>query len=233
MFEATAPAFVTGYRSTYPYVWTKALGGDLFTPDSKICLGYRPNGHRADMRGQIGEVLLFDRVLDPAERADLEAYLAAKWTRTSGIDGHLYDNAVFDVAEGAALDLAGARANVTVTGSGSVTNGVLGAGFVVSPAGDAAVGELDLRGNTFASGATYRVTVSGGLSDRILAGGDLSGLTVVPATDAEITGKTYVIATGAITQKPALSGFPDKFKLIQQGDDLLLTSVGGTVLLLK
>jgi autotransporter-associated beta strand protein len=233
MHEATAPNVATGYRSTYPYVVSKTLAGNWATTDSKLCVGYRPGGHRADMRGQIGEVLLFDRLLSPAERADLENYLVAKWTRAGGSDEHLYDNAVFDVAAEATLNLGGARVNITVTGSGTVTNGVLGADFVISPAGDDAVGALALRGVTITAGAVYRLTIDGDACDRLLIDGDLSALTVIPAINAEITGRSYVIATGAITHKPALSGFPEKFKLIQQGDDLLLTSVGGTMILLK
>ncbi|MDD2462350.1 MAG: hypothetical protein PHT98_14830, partial [Kiritimatiellae bacterium] len=211
---------------------SKTLGGNWATSDTPLCLGYRPNTHRTTFRGQIGEVLLFDRLLSATERADIEDYLVNKWTRPDGAEG-LFDGAVFDVAAGATLDLGGARSGITVTGSGTLANGTLGAGFIISPAGDDAIGELALSGVTFSAGAEYRLTILGATSDRLLTGGDLSALTVVPATDAEITGTSYVIATGAITGKPALNGFPEKFKLLQQGNDLLLTSIGGTVLMLR
>ena len=232
MMDATATNIITGWRSGgVPSRVSKTLGGNWATSDTPLCLGYRPNTHRTTFRGQVGEVLLFDRLLSEQERVDVEDYLVNKWTR-SGAEA-LFDGAVFDVAAGATLDLGGARSGVTVTGSVTLANGTLSAGFIISPAGDDAVGELALSGVTFGEGATYRVTTSGGLSDRLLVSGDLSALTVVPATDAEITGSTYVIATGAITAKPVLSGFPDKFKLLQQGDDLLLTSKGGTLIQLK
>ena len=233
MMDATATNIITGWRSGgVPSRVSKTLGGNWATSDTPLCLGYRPNTHRTTFRGQIGEVLLFDRLLSATERADIEDYLVNKWTRPGGAEG-LFDGAVFDVAAGATLDLGGARSGITVTGSGTLANGTLGTGFIISPAGDDAIGELALSGVTFSAGAEYRLTILGATSDRLLTGGDLSALTVVPATDAEITGTSYVIATGAITGKPALNGFPEKFKLLQQGNDLLLTSIGGTVLMLR
>ncbi|HQC78876.1 MAG TPA: hypothetical protein PLH92_19410, partial [Mycobacterium sp.] len=233
MMEATAADIITGWRSGgVPSKVSKVLGGDWVTVDTPICLGYRPHTHRTTFRGQVGEVLLFDRLLSEQERADVEDYLVNKWTRADGAEG-LFDGAVFDVAAGATLDLGGARSGVTVTGSGTLANGTLGAGFIISPAGDDAIGELALNGVTFSAGVEYRLTVLDTASDRLLVDGDLSALTVVPATAAELTGTSYVIATGAITGKPALSGFPEKFKVIQQGNDLLLTSIGGTVLMLR
>ena len=233
MMDSTATNLFTGWRSGgLPNKVSKTLGGNWATVDTRLCVGYRSTLHRDTFRGQIGEVLLFDRLLTEAERADLEDYLVNKWTRPGGADG-LFNGAVFNVAAGATLDLGGARTNITVTGTGAVTNGTLGTGFVISPAGDSALGELALSGVTFTAGAQYRLTTSGNSSDRLLIDGDLSALTVVPATGAQITGKTFVIATGAITRKPALSGFPDKFLLRKQGNDLLLTTAGGALLLLK
>ena len=233
MMDSTEANYLTGWRSGgAPNKVSKTLIGNWATADTKLCIGYRSNTHRDTFRGQIGEVLLFDRLLTEAERADLEEYLVNKWTRPDGGDG-LFGGAVFNVAAGATLDLGGARAAVTVTGSGTVTNGTLGSGFVISPAGDGAVGELTLAGITLGAGSTYRLTVIGATCDRLRVSGDLSALTVVPATGAAVTGSSYVIATGAITAKPALSGFPEKYKLIRQGEDLVLTSVGGTLLLLN
>lgn len=233
MMDATATNLFTGWRSGgAPNRVSKTLLGNWATVDTPLCVGYRPNTHRDTFRGQIGEVLLFDRLLTEQERADVEDHLVNKWTRQGGGDD-LFDGASFDVAAGATLDLGGARDNVAVTGSGTLANGTLGDGFVISPAGDDAVGEMTLSGVAFGAGSVYRLTVIGAACDRLLVDGDLSGLTVVPATGAEITGSVYVIATGAITAKPALSGFPEKYKLIQQGQDLLLTTSGGTIILLK
>jgi len=224
-------AWRTGVAPTN-VAWTTT--STLNTGASRFLIGQRPAvADRADFRGQVGEVLVFDRLLTATERAGLEEYLVSKWMSAGGANRG-FEGVTFDVAAGATLDLGGINKNVTVTGSGTVTNGTLGAGFVISPAGDSAVGELDLTGTAVGTGAQYRLTTSGGgASDRLLINGDLSGLTVVPATEDTVAGGTYVIATGAITQKPALSGFPEKFKLVQSGENLLLTSLGGTLIRLK
>ncbi|MDA3927075.1 MAG: autotransporter-associated beta strand repeat-containing protein [Kiritimatiellae bacterium] len=205
------------------------------TGNSRWFIGQRPNTvNRSDFRGQIGELLLFDRLLTEAERIDLQDYLVNKWMLPEGTGADsFYNGVVFDVAAGATLDLEGTRDNLTVTGSGTLANGTLGAGFVISPAGDSAIGELALSNISFVAGAEYRLTTSDNTSDRLLVDGDLSALTVVPATDAEMTESSYIIATGAIIGKPILSGFPSKFKIIRTGADLLLTSSGGTLIIIR
>jgi autotransporter-associated beta strand protein len=232
MMASTATNEVTGWRSGgLPPKVLKTLGGNWATaPDAPLHLGYRfGTTARLDFRGQIGEVLLFDRLLTDDERIDLENYLVNKWTRTDGANS-LFAGTTFDVAAGATLDLSGAREGITITGTGTLTNGTLSAGVVLSPAGDAAVGTLALGAVTLSSGSVYRLTTSGSSSDRLLVDGDLSALTIVPATNDEVPSGTYIIATGTITRKPVLSGFPDKFKLLLQGNDLLLTTVGGSII---
>jgi len=216
-----------------PTTATFTLANSLATANSPFFIGQRPTvADRGDFRGQIGEIMVFDRLLTDGERNDLNDYLVAKWLKTNGTN-ELFSSVAFDVAEGAVLDLNGARADVVVTGSGTISNGLLASGFVISPAGDDAVGTLTLNHVTIGAGTVYRLTTLGGTSDCIVADGDLSALTIVPATDAVITGNNYVVATGAITHKPMLNGFPEKFSLIRRGADLLLTSSGGSVLLIR
>jgi len=191
-------------------------------------------GGTANTGGKVAEVLLFDRVLNEAELADVKNYLIIKWVSGSQSDGTEFDGVTFDVSVGATLDLGGnERSGITVTGSGAIVNGTLGDGFIISPAGDDAIGELAFDNVTFGVGTEYRLTTIGNDSDCILVDGDLSALTIVPATDDPPTGKSYVIATGNITGRPTLDGFPSKYKLLKQGNDLLLTSTGGTVLILR
>ena len=148
-------------------------------------------------------------------------------------------DAEVNLADGATLDLNGASNKVAVvTGTGTVANGTLAAGTVISPAGDGAVGTLALDGVSVAGGVTYRLTVSGAQSDRLTFTGalDLSGVTVVPSTAAEYTASTYVIASadgGFTGEKPAASGFPSKYKIIKRGTDLLFTSLGGTLIIFR
>ncbi len=143
------------------------------------------------------------------------------------------------LAAGTLLDLNGGDYKVgTVTGTGTVSNGTLSADTVISPAGDAAVGTQFLEGVTLASGVTYRLTVIGAECDCLASSGtlDLSGVTVVPATGNELTSPNYVIAHadgGFVGTKPAVSGFPSKYKVIHSGADLLLSTFGGSMILLR
>ena len=227
----TSEVWRTGSGQNYKTFTAK---GNYNTAESRFIIGNRIRDTKGSAaRGQIGEILIFKRALPEADRADLEAYLAAKWTNPNGA-ADPFAGATFDIAPGATLDLNGNRANITVTGTGTVTGGTLGAGFIISPAGDAAIGELTLSGITLGSGAQYNLTVNGTAADRLFIDGDLTNLTIIPATANEVTGGTYIIATGAITGKPTLSGeFPSKYKLRMSGADLLLTSDGGTLFLLK
>ena len=126
-----------------------------------------------------------------------------------------YSGTAFDLAAGGTLDLGGGSCAIgTLTGSGTVTNGA------------------------FAAGSVYRVKIDGATSTCVAFDGvDLANLTVMPAdaASAEPTATTYLIATGSINAKPALSGFPEKYKLNIRGGgtQLLLTSQSGAVLLLK
>ena len=125
-----------------------------------------------------------------------------------------------------------------ITGTGTVTNGTLGAGSVISPAGDADTGILKLEGVTFAGPVQYHVTADGTDSDCLTSTGalDVTGLVVIPADGTVLTAVTYVIARadGGITGKATLgAGVPSKYKLMRKGNELWLTSLGGTVMILK
>jgi len=143
------------------------------------------------------------------------------------------------IAAGATLDLDGSGALIPLlSGGGTVSGGTLAAGTVISPAGDAAIGTLALNNVTLAEGVIYRLTVSGEQSDALTSSGtlDLTGLTVVPANDTEYTAATYVIAQAAggfSGEKPAVSGFPSKYKVIRKSTELVLTSQSGMVILLR
>jgi autotransporter-associated beta strand protein len=117
------------------------------------------------------------------------------------------------VAGSATLDLGGGTNNLaSVAGSGTVSNGILAANSV------------------------YRVKIEGSACTCLtFADVAVSGLTVMPADAASAAPSfhTYVIATGAFTGKPALAGFPAKYALQIKGEQLVLTSQSGTMIMLR
>lgn len=188
-----------------------------------------------DWQGRDAEDLsLYEVPTDPGD--------GSLFTRTA--TNPLAMESVFAEAEvrletGTTLDLNGESCAVgLLTGGGSVINGTLASGTVLSPAGDEAIGTLALDGVTLSEGTTYRVTVSGATSDCLTSTGtmDFSQVLIVPATDAELTESTYVIAQAAggfAGDKPAISGFPSKYKIVRTATEMRLTSQGGSVMLLK
>ncbi|MBP7638611.1 MAG: hypothetical protein KBA18_12100, partial [Kiritimatiellae bacterium] len=139
-------------------------------------------------------------------------------------------------AAGATLDLGGATQTVhSVTGSGTLSNGVLAAGTVLSPAGDGTIGTLALSGVTLVPGTHYRAD----LGDRLDVAGalDISGLIVtVNNPEALDRSQTYTLiqTTTGITGVPTLdTDLPSGWKLVRRANALLLLSEGGTVLLLR
>jgi autotransporter-associated beta strand protein len=168
----------------------------------------------------------YERLIDPGDGSLLT---------TTPIESDSLQDIPVDIAPGAVLDLNGGRQRVhSITGGGTVTNGVLAAGCVLSPAGDAATGVLTLS-DVAPGAATYRVTLRGAEADGLAftAPADLSALTVVPsdALSLDPGGRDYVIVTAPSFTggKPALSGFPPKWKLLVRGGELHLTAIGGTL----
>ncbi len=150
--------------------------------------------------------------------------------------GHLLADTDVNLAAGATLDLGGATQTVhSVTGTGTVSNGVLASGTVLSPAGDGTVGTLAFFGVTLVPGTHYRAD----LGDRLDVTGalDISGLIVtVNNPEALDRSQTYTLiqTTTGITGAPALdTPLPSGWKLVRRNNALLLLSEGGAVLLLR
>jgi len=64
---------------------------------------------------------------------------------------------------------------------------------------------------------------------------DLSGVTIVPAGGGIPTASSYVIAhaDGGISGvKPSIAGFPRKYSVLRNGNDLILGQ-NGTILILR
>ena len=154
----------------------------------------------------------------------------------STIIGRLLADTDVNLAAGATLDLGGATQTIhSVTGTGTVSNGVLASGTVLSPAGDGTVGTLAFSGVTLVPGTRYHADL-GDLLD-ISGALDISGLIVsVNNPEALDRSQTYTLiqTTTGITGAPALdTPLPSGWKLVRRNNALLLLSEGGAVLLLR
>ena len=163
--------------------------------------------------------------------------------------GHLLADADVALAAGAVLDLNASTQTVrSVTGAGIVSNGLLAAGTVLSPAGDGAVGTIALSGVSFVPGVQYRAD----LGDRLDVTGafDITGMiltilnpealvrtqtyTLIQTTDGLSGNPSLNPSTGGLSGTPTLNTtLPLGWKLVSSGNALVLLSDRGTVLLLK
>lgn len=150
--------------------------------------------------------------------------------------GHLLADADVALAAGATLDLNGNTQTVhSVSGAGTVSNGVLAADTVLSPAGDGVVGTLALSGVSLVPGTRYHADL-GDLLD-VTGPLDVTGLLVSinnPAALERSQRYTLIRTTGGITGAATLdTELPSGWKLLRSGNDLLLFPSSGTLIKLK
>ena len=147
--------------------------------------------------GQIGEVLVYDRVLSAGERQSVEAYLSHKWLGTA-MPNLLPANSDLTVAAGATLDLNGqAQTLASLGGEGSVIGGGLSVTGQTAPGGAGAVGTLSLPSAPDLSGNLLIDARANGTCDRLVVTGDLdvSQLALVIADTEQLGNLVYTIAT--------------------------------------
>ena len=194
-------------------------------------------GLLVDYTGQPGETDALDRfqIMEDPGNGSLFTWTPDK----SLINAELLDTAQVNLDPGTFLDLGGGAHQVgLLTGTGTVMDGTLADGTVISPAGDDAIGTMGIENVTFAQGVTYRLTTDGtGASDCLISTGvlDLSGVTIVPVGGVVPSASSYVIAhaDGGISgAKPKIVGFPPKYSVLRNGKDLILGQ-NGTILILR
>ena len=185
-------------------------------------------GFGVDRLGRgLKDTACYEPLIDPGDGSFLT---------TGTIEDDPFQDVPVDIAPGAALDLNGiAQCVQFITGGGTVTNGALAAGSVLSPGGDDATGTLTLSDVTLGA-VVYRATLRDAAAD-VLAFTqpvDLSALVIVPsdALSLAASGRDYIIATAPsfTGTRPVLSGFPSRWKVIVRGTELHLTALGGTCL---
>ena len=181
-------------------------------------------------RGEVAEILVFDRKLTETERQSVEIGLMAKWFPPAGSGYIIPQNADVSVAAGAMLDLGGGAVTIaSLSGGGSVSNGALTVTGNVSPAGTLRLpGAPSLTGslvlNIAANGTCDSLTVSGAL--------DVHQLALVlnlPGTRPAVTSYTLVSASGGVTGKFASASMPRPWKLVYGASSIRLVYVSGTL----
>ena len=184
-------------------------------------------------RGDVAEILVFDRTLTTLERQTVEAALMAKWFPTDS-GSVLPSSAAVTVRAGGTLDLAGGAFTVaSLAGGGCVSNGTLTVTGTVAPDGVLSVtaavqftGTLEL--NVRADGTCDSLAVAGAL--------DLSGLTLtlnLPAEPPTVGSYTLISATGGIQGTFEQTSVPKPWGLIMEPTAVRLTYASGTFMILK
>ena len=155
---------------------------------------------------------------------------------TAAAPGDTLASVDLTVAAGATLDLGGTTQAIhSVSGTGTISNGIIAAGTVLSPAGDGTVGTLSLSGVSLAPGVQYRAD----LGDLLNVTGplDVSGMTLhLNNPEALNRTQTYILiqTTDGVTGLPTLDApLPSGWKLLRQNNALLLTMEGGTQLIIR
>lgn len=149
--------------------------------------------------GDIGEVLVYDRALDAAERQAVEAYLSHKWLG-AGVPGRLPATANITLEAGATLDLNGqAQALAGLTGVGAVVGGSVAVSGPIAPGGSGTVGSLSFTHAPVLAGTLLVDVRADGTCDQLVVTGDLdvSQLALVIADTAQLGTAAYTIATCA------------------------------------
>jgi hypothetical protein len=150
-------------------------------------------------RGDVGEILVYDRRLSELERQTVEAALMTKWFLPTA-SAVLPATAAVTVASGATLDLAGSTVSIaSLTGAGVVTNGQLSVTGAVTP-----TGTLTLPDAPTLTGTLAMDVIGDGTGDRVNVAGalNLSSLTLalaLPTGKPAVTTYTLISAPGGVT----------------------------------
>jgi len=185
-------------------------------------------------RGEVAEILVYNRQLTEDERQAVEIGLMAKWFPATGNITGFLPGAAVSVAAGAMLDIGGGSITITaLSGGGSVTNGALTVTGPVSPDGT-----LKIPGSPNLTGTLTLDIAANGTCDSIAVNGALnvSGLALVlnlPETKPSVAFYTLVSAEGGITGTFESATVSGPWKLVYGPTSIRLLYVSGTQLTIK
>ncbi len=190
--------------------------------------------------GYIGEIIIYTRVLNETERAEVYAYLNAKWMNPAGIgtpapgaSDLLATNAAVAVAASATLDLGGQSHTVaTLQGSGTITNGAVTAS--IHPGGVGQTGTLDVAQATLSG--TLVIDTTSTTSDCLQVTGDLdlSGLRLEFSETCQLNNFTQyqiITYTGELTAPFGAVDIPGSWEVRYTNDkEVKLICNSGTMI---
>ncbi len=184
-------------------------------------------------RGDVAEILVFDRKLTETERQSVEAALMAKWLPAAGAGPILPQTAAVSVAEGATFDLSGGTVTIgSLSGGGAVSSGVLTVTGTVSPEGT-----LRLPGAPSLPGTLVLDVAANGTCDSVIVAGtlDVSGLALVlnlPETRPTVSTYTLVTAPGGVAGRFENVLMTGPWRLVYGPTSIRLVYYVGTMILL-
>jgi len=188
--------------------------------------------------GSIGELLVYEKALSDAERAQVYSYLNGKWMIPGGgvpsITNIIASDAVVTVDTGATVDFGGQGQTFAVLqGNGLVTNGAATATLAIAPGGTNQIGTLTVAQVTLAGHLVIDADV--GASDHLDVIGDLDLSRVdlqLAATATPGIFKQYAIATctGELIAPFASVNLPGAWHIRYTGQQVLLICRTGTMI---
>ncbi len=209
------------------------------------CYWYNSHPERF-YKGEVGEMIVYNRVITDAERLLIEEYLRLKWMDAdSTIVNYLPEGSSLALDNNGTLNLGGTTQTFgDVTGSGAITRGHSIVTGSIRPGGDGVVGTLGFDGFEQQT-ATYYADLdqdSEAPCDTVTISGtgtvDLDGLTINVNPLAQPTSilKFKVMSTaGTFTGTPTLTGVTTYWTAVigDSGQSLYLKYSSGTVLMFR
>jgi autotransporter-associated beta strand protein len=185
-------------------------------------------------RGDVAEILVYDRQLTDEERQTVELSLMAKWFPAVGSGSILPPSAGVSIAAGATLDLSDGTVTIaSLAGGGTVSNGALTVTGDVSPEGTLTFAETPTLTGTLtldilANGSCDSLAVNGPI--------DVSALDLnlnLPETAPSVGSYTLVSATGNVTGAFESASVPSPWTLVYEPSAIRLVYASGTLILLR
>ena len=184
-------------------------------------------------KGEVAEILVYDRVLSDVERHSVELALMAKWFSFAEGETILPESSDLSVAEGAILEMAGGSITVvSLAGGGSISNGTIAVTGSVAPEGTLNFLETpDLTGTL-----TLDIAADGSCDSLVVNGSiDISGLDLVlnlPEDSPSVGSYTLVSASGGVTGPFESSNADGPWSIVYKENSVKLIYASGMLIII-